>query len=254
MQSSPAWVSGLTTGCAGDCGKKAPGWFAHHTRSPCRHTPCLFLSFCVSCHGSFCSPLLRTVCLHPKWEYRRKVMHIWKAWSRVACGAKCSGELLATCQRTCRKLPFNTASSALWRPRTVLCYLSSHAANQWETSNLEVNDRYLCTRSRTWYFKRWMVGYPPTVGCFWGLFKLQGSSAIPLCLLFGFWFTTAASLRVKRFNYRVKLETRAVFSPTIPVIVTHFCGTSWVKLHPKTVEKQATAQLPSLLIVMQSPR
>lgn len=35
------------------------------------------------------------------------------------------------------------------------------------TSDLEVNDRNLCARSRTRYFRRWTVGYPLTVGCIW---------------------------------------------------------------------------------------
>lgn len=39
------------------------------------------------------------------------------------------------------------------------------------TSDLEVIDRYLCGRSRTRYFRRWMVGYPLTVGCIWLRFK-----------------------------------------------------------------------------------
>lgn len=95
-------------------------------------------------------------------------MHIWKAWSRVACGAKCSGEPVASCQRTCRKLPFNTASSALRRPRTVLCYLSSHAGSQWEPLISRSMTVTCAHEAEPDIFRRWMVGYPLTVGRFWG--------------------------------------------------------------------------------------
>lgn len=63
------------------------------------------------------------------------------------------------------------------------------------TSDLEVNDRYLCARSRTRYFRRWTVGYPLTVACIW------------------LWFKTATPVYVQHFNLLREVADTSPFRP-----------------------------------------